>query len=247
MTSGMRYRLAWLTLAWAWVQLPAQATSLHLTAESTPPSIVLKDGRVAGSATDKIRAMMARAGVTVDIDLLPWQRAYSLAQIKGDTCVYQTTRTAEREALFKWVGPISTTDWTLYGLAQRDLHLTTLEDARPYKIGGYLGDASDQYLRARGFRVESVANDALNPQKLLGKRVDLWAATPPRLKRQMAQLPGGDQIVPLLTYNKVGLYLACNVAVPTALVDKLNAILVQMRQDGTSKAIEDQYATMSGP
>ncbi len=220
----------------------AGATTLHLTTESAPPSSILRDGKVVGHATEKLELMMKRAGVTVDIDMLPWQRAYGLALRRPDTCVYDTTRTPEREALFKWVGPIARSDWILYGDAERNLKLDTLDDAKRYKIATYLGDASEHFLRARGFKVESVANDALNPAKLLSKRVDLWAATPVRAAMLMARSDATGKIVPLLVYNKVQLWLACNPALPTPLIEQFNSILDEMRRDGSAKAIEDRYA-----
>ena len=227
--------------------LPAHAIHLHLTTESAPPSSILKDGVVVGHATEKIRTMMARAKVTVDIDMLPWQRAYQLALRRPDTCVYDTTRTPEREASFHWIGPIAVTDWILYGLAARKLHLNTLDQARPYKIGTYLSDATEQYLLNQGFKVESVANDALNPVKLITQRIDLWAATPIRATMLMERAGKGAQIIPVLTFNHVQLYLACNKAVPSALIEQLSRILQEMQRDGTSRAIEDKYARWPQP
>jgi polar amino acid transport system substrate-binding protein len=220
----------------------AHATTLHLKTESAPPSSILKDGQVIGHATEKIREMMARANVTVDVEMLPWQRAYSNALMQSDTCVYDTARTPEREPLFKWVGPIAQSDWIIYGRAGRKLHLNTLKDAQPYKIGTYLGDATEIYLHLRGYTTESVANDALNPNKLLTDRIDLWASSPIRAGMLMNRIGASGKIVPLLVYNNVELFLACNPAVPTELIDKFNAILVDMRRDGTSKRLEDKYA-----
>ncbi|MES2128121.1 MAG: ABC transporter substrate-binding protein [Pseudomonadota bacterium] len=235
-------RRPWLAGAFLLATLPAHAVHLHLTTESAPPSSILKDGVVIGHATEKIRMMMARAKVTVDIEMLPWQRAYQLALLHPDTCVYDTTRTPEREASFKWIGPIAVTDWNLYGLAARKLQLNTLDQARPYKIGTYLSDATEQFLLNRGFKVESVANDALNPGKLMTQRIDLWAASPIRAAMLMKRAGVGEQIVPVLTFNHVQLWLACNPAVPTTLIEQLSGILQAMQRDGSAKAIDDKYA-----
>jgi polar amino acid transport system substrate-binding protein len=50
-----------------------------------------------------------------------------------------------------------------------------------------------------------------------------------------------DQIVPVLEFNRVGLYLACNPAVPTALIERMNAALDAMGRDGTMKRIDRKY------
>jgi polar amino acid transport system substrate-binding protein len=126
-------------------------------------------------------------------------------------------------------------------LASRSLHIATLEDARGYTIGAYVGDARGIYLRDKGFNVETVPSDALNPRKLLAGRIDLWVSTP--LAAQQNLVPNGwaATIVPLLTFHRVEHYLACNPTVSASLVDRLNAALTAMSEDGTVAAIEHRY------
>jgi polar amino acid transport system substrate-binding protein len=58
----------------------------------------------------------------------------------------------------------------------------------------------------------------------------------------MAALNGWTgKIVPVLTFNSVKLYLACNLAVPDATIDKLNAAFDAMARDGTSRRLERKY------
>src|SRR4051812_17971533 len=70
---------AMLATALACAGAGAGATALHIATESAPPSSILQDGKVVGHATEKIRTIMVRAGVDIDITMLPWQRAYALA------------------------------------------------------------------------------------------------------------------------------------------------------------------------
>ncbi|PIL46293.1 hypothetical protein CR105_04185 [Massilia eurypsychrophila] len=44
------------------------------------------------------------------------------------------------------------------------------------------------------------------------------------------------KIVPVLTFNRVEVYLACNLAVPAALVDKINAAMEAMVATAPSNA-----------
>ena len=60
---------------------------------------------------------MKRSGTPYHLHFLPWARAYTYGLEKPQHCVFSTSRTAEREALFKWVGPVSQIDWVLYALA----------------------------------------------------------------------------------------------------------------------------------
>jgi polar amino acid transport system substrate-binding protein len=221
------------------------AAPLIITTEHSPPSSMRGADGVTGRETDKVREMMARTGTDYSIELLPWKRAYIMAQHQSQTCVYSTSRTPEREALFKWVGPTDEAEWQFWGLADHEFPLKTIEDARKLRIGTYVGDARDEYLRARGFNVDAVSNDAVNPQKLLLNRIDLWAVAM-RSGPLPRQFGWPEKVVPLLVFNHVKVYLACNPSVPDELIDKLNAALNDMRRDGTMARLERKYDGWTG-
>lgn len=220
----------------------AAPSRLYLATETSAPSSMLDKGRVVGIASDKLRVATARAGVETEFALLPWKRAYTAALQRPDACVYSTTRTPEREALFKWVGPLDTAHWVLMARADRQLRLTTLEQARIYRIGTYHGDARDAYLRSLGFAVDAAPHDLLNPQKLLQGRIDLWAASWRQGSTVLARNGWDQRIVPVLAFRQIDVYLACNRALPDALVARLNAELAAMARDGTAQRIERAYA-----
>jgi polar amino acid transport system substrate-binding protein len=208
----------------------------------------MQDGqRVIGIGADTVREIMTRARIDHTIELLPWKRAYTAALEHDDTCVFSTTRTPEREALFKWIGPIGEADWVLMARADRKLHLDSLEDARKYRIGTYNGDARDQYLRTRGFDVDPAPSDVLNPRKLMADRIDLWAASFRRGSATLSRLGYGDKIVPVLVFNRIRVYLACNRGVPDVLTARMNAAFESMERDGTLQQIQHRYDTTGMP
>ncbi len=221
--------------------LPDAPPQLFITTEHAPPAIMAEGERVLGYSSDKIHEIMARTGLSYSIDVLPWKRAYTSAVQRPNGCVYATTRTPERETLFKWVGPTDEGAWVLLGRADRNYQLTTLEDARGLRIGTYNGDVRDDYLRARGFTVDPAPSDLLNPQKLLMNRIDLWATGLRPGGGMLEQHGFAGKIVPVLIFNRVKAYLACNRAVPDALIDKMNAALDAMNRDGTSRRLERKY------
>ena len=226
-------------LAMAGAQTPV--TALYIVTEYSPPTSMQEGDVVIGSATDKIREAMVRTAQPYSIELLPWKRAYLAALTRPDACVYSTTRTPEREQLFKWVGPTDEGDWILLGRADRQYRLQTLEDARALRIGTYNGDARDEFLRARGFNVDPAPNDLINPKKLMMNRIDLWAAGLRRGSAVLEMNGWTGKIVPVLTFNRVKLYLACNVAVPDATIERLNAALDAINKDGTARRLERKY------
>ena len=197
--------------------------------------------QVIGFATEKVRVIMERADIDYEIEMLPWKRAYLLAQTQANTCVYSTTRVPERESVFKWIGPTHENDWTLFGRADRDYRITSIEDARKYRIGAYNGDVRSDALIAQGFIVDTVQDKLANPRKLLVDRIDLWASSVRVGSAIVAENGWSTQIVPVLTFKRTELYLACNPSVPDALVAKMNAALRAMNSEGVSAAIERKY------
>jgi polar amino acid transport system substrate-binding protein len=191
-----------------------------------------EDGRLVGIATDKVREALARGGFAYTMEMLPWKRAYAAALTRPDSCVFSTTRTPERERLFKWAGPTDEGEWVL-------------EDARRLRIGTYNGDARDEFLRLRGFKVDPAPNDMINPRKLMMNRIDLWAAGFRRGSAVLEQHGWAATIVPVLTFNRVRLYLACNPGVPDATITKLNDAFDAMTRDGSARRLERKYDAWS--
>jgi polar amino acid transport system substrate-binding protein len=214
---------------------------LVLTTESAAPHSMLEGKRVVGIGADTVREIMVRAHIDHTVEILPWKRAYTAALEHHDTCVFSTTRTPEREALFKWVGPIGEADWVLMARADRKIHLDSLDDARRYRIGTYNGDARDLYLRARGFDVDPAPNDLLNPRKLMANRIDLWAASIRRGSVALERMGYAGKIVPVLVFNKIRVYLACNRAVPDELRARMSTALESMEHDGSLQRIMHRY------
>jgi polar amino acid transport system substrate-binding protein len=241
---GVGYGVLLAGLLLAAASAHAQTPRLTILTEHAPPTSMLADGtesNVVGSGTDKVREVLLRTGVAYTIELQPWKRAYTAALTRPDTCVFSTTRLPEREALFKWIGPTDGADWVLLGRADRRYAFTTLDDARKLRIGTYNGDARDSFLRERGFIVDPVLDDMINPQKLLLGRIDLWAASLRRGSTMLEQNGWSGKIVPVLSFKQVDVYLACNPSVPDALVARMNAAVEAMSRDGTMKKIDRKY------
>lgn len=186
--------------------------------------------------------MLARSGYAYTIDVLPWKRAFTMAQRDPYTCVYSTSRTPEREKQFKWVGPTDEAEWVLMGRAGRKYDVHSLDDARKLRIGTYHGDARDEFLRARGFEVDGAPDNASNPKKLMLDRIDLWAVGVRNNDLSaLAQFAAPEALVPVLTFHHVKVYLACNPSVPDAMIGRMNAALDAMRKDGTFARLEKKY------
>jgi polar amino acid transport system substrate-binding protein len=225
--------MAWLLAVALLVPALAGAAEVRIVGEHLPPSSMMEGNVVVGRETTKVREIMARAGIAYSIELLPWKRAYAQAVREADTCIFSTTRTPEREAQFRWIGPLTEAEWVLYGLVSRHFSLRNLDDARGLVIGTVLGDARDEYLRARGLEVAPVTQEWLNPQKLLLNRIDLWAVSMAVGSRPFAGKEWEGKVEPLLTFNRVQTYLACNRQLPEAQAASMQRAAAAMRRDGS--------------
>jgi len=218
-----------------------QAAPLRVLTEDYPPfNMMGSAGRISGLSTEIVQELFHRAGLSYGIELLPWIRAFNLAVLEANTCLYSTTRTDAREHQFKWIGPLVENPWVLYARSDNPHVIQALEDARTFKIGGYTGDATSQYLIDRGFDVDLANTDQLNVKKLLAGRIDFWA-TGKYLGASLLAREKASHVRQVLTFNTSLLYLACNPAMADSLVQQLNEILHGMQHDGTLSRINAKY------
>ncbi len=223
-------------------------TTLVLLTENFPPYNMAKNGKnfakdenIEGIAVDIVRETFKRAGISYNLTLrFPWERIYKLALEKPGYGVFVMARLPDREALFKWVGPIGPDDWVLLAKADSTLKLDDLEHARGYKIGAYKGDAIAESLEKQGLNPIVVLRDQDNAQKLLDGQIDLWATGDPA-GRYLARQVGVTGLRTVLRFNSAELYLALNKEVPDELVTKLQAALDELRKDGRVEEIVANY------
>jgi polar amino acid transport system substrate-binding protein len=219
------------------------AQALTLTTEDYPPFNIVdpKNQSVSGISTEKVSEIMRRRKEAFTITPYPWLRAFQLAQKDINTCVFSTTRTPEREALFKWVGPLVKNNWYIFAKAGDPRSLKNLEELKAYSIGAYRGDAIAEYLTKNGYKTDLAKADEDNPQKLLGNRFDFWASGELLGLAILKRKNLSDKIVPVLLFNQTDMYLACNLKISAEKINLYNKTLQDMEKDGTNLMIENKY------
>lgn len=223
-------------------------TELVLLTENFPPYNMARNGKnfaqdenIEGIAADIMRETFKRAGIAYNLTLrFPWQRIYKLALEQPGYGVFVTARLPDREALFKWVGPLGPDDWVLLARADSTIQLDDLAQASAYRIGAYKGDAIAESLEKQGLSPVLVLRDQDNAQKLRDGQIDLWATGDPA-GRYLARQVGVKDLKTVLRFNSAELYLALNKDVPDEVVAKLQAALDQLREDGVVDQIMARY------
>ncbi|MTJ83066.1 MAG: transporter substrate-binding domain-containing protein [Telmatospirillum sp.] len=218
----------------------AAAAPLVITTEEYPPFNMTKGGDISGLATEIVKKAMEQAKIEFNIALYPWQRAYDMALKEPNTCVYSTTLTDQRQPLFKWVGPVVKNDWMIFAKSDSTAKPNSLDDLKSATIGGYQGDALTLYLKEKGMKVDEANADQVNPKKLQAGHIDYWASGR-LLGPYIASQQGVTGIKPVLLVKETKMYLACNKGVADETIDKLNAAIKVMSDDGTIDKLNKAY------
>ena len=225
----------------------ASAAPLTLLTEENPPFNFTEKGQVTGAAADIVRDMATRAGTPFKQEVLPWDTAFVRAQAARDTCLYATARLENRERLFRWIGPIATNLWAVYGRGDFAPTIRTLKDLAPYRIGAVLRDAKADYLRDNGVTdLRVLRDDTQNPARLLLPRdnpdhIDLWI-TGLYSAREVAKAAKVTDMKLVFIVGEEPLFVACSPQTDPNIVKALGDALEAMRADGTLQRITADYA-----
>lgn len=231
----------------AGMALAAQpALALKLLTEENPPLNYTEGKKLTGMGTEVVQEMARRAKIKLDFQVMAWNTAYEKAQADKETCLYSTARLPNRENAFKWVGPIAVNKWGLFALGGFKPQIKSLNDAKPFRIGGVARDAKTEFLKQWGVtNILEVADDKLNPGKLTlnrkeAQKIDLWITSVASAKQvaERAKVPG-VKLVYLVREEES--FLACSPRTAPATLEALAAALGTMKKDGTYAKIIKRY------
>lgn len=222
----------------------AQAQAVRVVTEATSYSF-LKDGKMAGPATEVVELSLKRAGlVDYQINLYPWARSYDMALKEPNVLIYLIARTPAREPQFKWVGEIMKMQYHLYKLKDRNVVVKNLEDARNFTIGVIRDDVRHQYLKEKGFtRLVVSAQSVDNFRKLLNGQVDI-APLPDDDAASMCKETNFscENLQKIFTLDEMstGLYMAYSSSTPDAVVQRTKDAFEKIRAAGVVKGIMER-------
>ncbi len=193
-----------------------------------------------GINVDIIRELMKRAEVDYNLTMrFPYKRLLENTRKRAGTGVFTVNRTPEREALYRWVGPINDHNWVLVNAGGLPKSIKRLSDIKGIKVAVQKGETIATTLRAQGIDVEEVTSARLAVQRLASGQVQYWAS---------AELPAiyfaqqeNQEVSVSYRIGQDPLYLALNPATPDAVVTRLQQAIEQMRRDGTLEQIRANY------
>ena len=240
---------AFLVLAAA-ILRPVSAQPLTIYTEiNAPLQFRAENGRLTGLAVEVVQEIQDRLGNQDPITLVPWARGYLELETLPNIMLFATARTAQRNALFKWVGPFDETVFSLYVKADSTILLRSLEDARKLRsIGVYKDDVRDLYLTKEGFKnLERTVNNVANVKKLMAGRIDAFASAAVSME-ELARSAGyrAEDMKEALAFLKTQQFLAFSLQTPDATVKAWSEAFEAMKKDRTFERIFRKYHP-SGP
>lgn len=213
------------------------AEPLSYVTEAYPPYNYSDNNILRGIAVDLLVLASQQTSAPVQrsqIRLMPWARSYRTALKSPNYVLFSTTRTPEREKLFKWAGPITDSRVVLLAKKSRALRISTAADLQHLRIGSIRDDVGEQLVRGLGVQ-DSQLNLAANAdamvQQLLAGRTDLWATNltvATWFIRNAGLEP--DDFESVYTLQEGQLWYAFNPAVSDAQVAELQKALDALRQ-----------------
>jgi ABC-type amino acid transport substrate-binding protein len=223
---------------------------LNLITEFYPPYNYEEDGQIKGISVDILLRVLEKTGSSLsrsDIELMQWSKGYDLALNSPGTLLFATTRTEDREDLFKWAGPISPTKISLVAKKGSWVGIDNLGDiaAKDYKIGVVKDDVAHQILKKRGVPescLEIRAFPGLNFMELYKGEIDAWAYEE-NVAMWISGVYGFDSsgFDPVYTLQKGELFYAFHKDTPDSAVKALQEALDQVRAEGGFKQVMEKY------
>lgn len=215
------------------------AAPLTLTTESYPPFNFRENGEYKGSSVEQVQMLMKASGIDYTMEMMPWARAYALAERDANTCVFTTVHNQERDPSFKWVEPLLTSRTVLIRKAGSGVDPKSLADARQFNVGTQRDDFTQTILEENGFaRIDLATDLELTMKKLLSGRIDLMPISEKyydKLKRE------GVPIEATLVLAQDVYSIACNPGVPDETVKKMQSALDALIADGTQAKLFEKY------
>jgi len=215
---------------------------IQILACECPPLSYKEYGIAAGPLVDIVNVIQLRTKTNNPISIHPWARGYITAKENPNHMLFATARTSHREDMFKWVGPIVTKQFNFYARKNSPIHITSINDAKNYRIGVVIGSNNEQHLISNGFtNIHSVTHEKENLGKLLFNRIDLWYTDSTQSKIITSNIASKNLIKPVLKIKTIDSYFAFNKKTSDKTVGLWQTELKKLHRDGTIKRILLKY------
>lgn len=223
------------------------AKDLVYITEQFPPFSYQEDGKLQGISVDLLEKMLDHMNTTLNrsgIKVLPWAQGYQMALQDNNTVIFSTGRIPEREALFKWVGPISSIKVVLFALNERHIKINSPGDLRALKIG-VVKDSAEEPLVIKAGADPGNLVERNNTTEILDMlkagTIDAWAY-PDLVGMWLADKAGLNASEYVVVYDlekETPLYYAFNRNTSNSTVQAFQQALIQTKKGKEASGVSD--------
>ena len=221
-----------------------KSAGLKIYTEEYPPVTFMKNGKISGFVTDMVREICVRQGIQDNIRLTSWDEAYKVALSNPNVVLFSTERTAEREKLFQWVGPVGKNSSIFYAKKGSGIRINSLEEAKKVAaIATTVNWFTEQDLKKRGFKnLVSAPLPTDNVRMLMQGQVKLSVFTDITVAEIVKNAGYNmDDLEPVFTGSNTYFYIAMSLGTPREMVEKWQSALDRLKADGTFEKIYRSY------
>lgn len=225
------------------------ATKLTIVTEHLAPFQIVHSTSITGLSTEIVKATLDESEYKYEIVAHPWSLSFNRAQQEENICIYSLARIPERNLLFQWVGHITTSSISLYALKKNGITISSLNDAKKYKIAVIKDDVTHHFLLSKGF----VDNENLyvmsNYDALLllletpSRQIDLIVINDDLIN---SRIKGKEEAAKYSNVHELeeltlDFYFACSLSTKKNIVKNLINIMKKLELSGVNSKIRERW------
>ncbi len=241
-------RIIWIVLCLASVQALATPTPLVIVYADYKPYSWEEGGKAMGLEIEILNeAIGKRMGIPITHQILPWERAQQ--NVKAGVADAFVATASEQRASYADASATPVTYWELALYIRkgdaRFANLKHINELSPFRMGSMIGNGWAQTHLA-GMDVYYVGKMEQLPKMLLLGRIDAIPDNPLVMRRILKAEHDDDKVdeLPLPYLRKdMFLYVGKQSAFRRQL-DAFNAVMLQMKRDGSLQRMHDRYKGM---
>lgn len=224
---------------------------INILTEVYPPYNMQVNGKLEGISVEILDAMLDHMNLdqkSSDVVLTNWSRAYSMALKKKGYMVFSTTRTVQRENLFKWVGPIIQTRIGIMAKKNKHIRIAEASELNQYRIGTVLKDIGELLIIEAGVdkkNVHSISGEnsiELSFKKMDNDRIDMFSYDLVVAKYQAKEKGFNlEDYEDVYTLKEAELYFAFNKATSDETITLWQSALETIKNNGLYEKILNKY------
>lgn len=219
--------------------------SLLIYTEPYPPlTFRNSEGEITGFGSEIVFEIMKRNRIFEEVTLTHWSIGYELAQYIPNFCLFTMERTAQRDTLFQWVGPLGSNNTYFFTRQGSGISINSVEEAKNLSsVGTVTSWFSDQYLRELGFT--NLVSDS-DPDVLVGKlmtdEIDAFVCskiTFPDILENLGYTY--SQVNPAFALMVSDYFISFSKGTPVSTVNLWQETLASMKLDGSYDNIKKRW------